>query len=234
MFLIPPIAQDQTYHNFADRRGLLGIAGFFNITTNLGFLVVGMAGIILCATQKTLAARWAWITCFSGVVLVCFGSGYYHLAPNNGTLVWDRLPMSVGFMALTVAVLADYINPRLEKKLLIPAIALGLGSVLYWHYTDDLRAYVMVQFLPLLLVPVVLLLFRSPPQERAYLFSAVGVYMLSKLAEHYDRAIYILTGEIISGHSLKHLLAALALFVVYMMLRRRARHSRPAESAVRS
>lgn len=168
------------------------------------------------------------MTCFIGVALVSLGSGYYHLAPDNGTLVWDRLPMSIGFMALSVAVLANYVNPRLEKILLAPATILGLGSVIYWHYTDDLRLYVLVQFLPLLMIPPVMLLFGATHKDRGYLLSALALYMVSKLAEHYDRAAFEGTGEIVSGHSLKHLLAALALFAVYWMLRRRAPRSRPA------
>ncbi|MCR4346114.1 MAG: ceramidase [Sulfuricaulis sp.] len=234
IFLLPSIAQDPTYHDFADRRGLLGIPNFLNITSNLAFLAVGIAGIILYAGNLKLVARRAWIACFTGVMLVCFGSGYYHLAPDNNTLVWDRLPMSIGFMGLLVAVLVEYVNPRLEKYLLAPAIVLGLASVVYWHYTDDLRLYVLVQFLPLLMIPVILLLFGETQKDRGYLLMALAIYVLAKLAEHFDRAVFELTGNIISGHSLKHLLAAIALFVVYWMLRRRAPGSPPVAPAVRS
>ena len=165
------------------------------------------------------------MTCFIGVALVSLGSGYYHMAPDNDTLVWDRLPMSIGFMALSVAVLADHIHPRLGKILLAPAIILGCASVIYWRYTDDLRAYVLVQFLPLLMMPAVLILFGAARQDRGHLLAALVIYMVSKLAEYYDRAIFEASGNIVSGHSLKHLSAALALFVVYLMLRRRARYS---------
>jgi len=220
---LPPIAQDPMYHAFADRRGLLGISNFLNVVTNLAFLAVGMAGISLCARRRRgLGARWAWMTCFTGVALVSLGSGYYHLTPNNDTLVWDRLPMSVAFMALAVAVLAEHVSLKLEKYLLLPAIVFGLASVITWHYTDDLRLYVLVQFLPLLLLPMVLFLFDSPYTHRGLLPLALAVYVIAKLAEHYDRAVFEMTGEIVSGHSLKHLLAAAALLVVYVMLRRRA------------
>ena len=224
IFMIPPIAQDPAYHDFADHRGLLGIPNFLNIVTNLAFLAVGIAGIILCTAHKTLGARRAWMTCFTGVALVSFGSGYYHFAPDNSTLVWDRLPMSIGFMALTVAVLADCIHPRLEKIWLAPAILLGLASVLYWHYSGDLRPYVLVQFLPLLLIPAAWSAFGGARQDGGYLLMALAFYVLAKLAEYFDRGVFELTGELVSGHSLKHLLAALALFAVYMMLRRRAPH----------
>ncbi len=129
--LLPPIAQDPAYHDFADRRGLLGIHNFLDVTTNLVFLAVGIAGVVLCAWRKGIGARWAWLACFFGVALVCFGSGYYHLNPNDDTFVWDRLPMSIGFMALSVAVLAEHMNPRLEKYLLAPAVIFGIASVIY-------------------------------------------------------------------------------------------------------
>lgn len=234
IFLLPPIAQDPTYHDFADRRGLLGIPNFLDITTNLAFLGVGVAGVVLCARQKNPGARWSWMTCFAGVALVCFGSSYYHLAPDNITLVWDRLPMSVGFMALFAALLSEYLNPRLEKILLAPAIVLGLASVMYWHYSGDLRLYVLVQFLPLLLIPVLLFLSDGGRKDRSYLLMALVFYVLAKLGEHFDRAVFELTDEIISGHSLKHLLAATALFTVYWMLRRRAPGSALPAPALRS
>lgn len=224
---LPPIAQDPSYHAFADRRGLLGISSFLNVATNLAFLAVGMAGIGLCARRRHgLGARWAWMACFTGVALVSLGSGYYHLAPDNVTLVWDRLPMSVGFMALSIAVLAEHVSLRLEKYLLAPAIVLGLASVITWHYTDDLRLYVWVQFMPLLVIPAALLCFDSPHKDRRFLLAALAIYVISKLAEYYDSTLFTATGNLISGHSLKHLLAALALFVVYWMLNARRRNGR--------
>lgn len=218
---LPPMAQDPAYHDFADSRAFFGIPSFLNVTTNLAFLVVGVIGVRACATGSITGARRAWLTCFGGVALVGLGSGYYHLAPDDGTLVWDRLPMSVGFMALLVAVLAEHMRPRLEKILLAPAVLLGAASVLVWHVAGDLRLYAWVQFMPLLVVPAVLLLFDSAYTHRRLLLVALAVYAVAKLAEHYDRAVFEVTGKIISGHSLKHLLAALALFVVHTMLRQR-------------
>lgn len=220
--VLPPIAQDPAYHDFVDNRVFFGIPSFLNIITNLAFLAVGIVGIRWCTNGRgAMGARWSWTACFIGTALVGFGSGYYHLAPDNGTLVWDRGPMSIGFMGLLVAVLSEYMNPRLEKILLVPAILLGIASVVVWHVVDDLRLYAWVQFMPLLVLPAVLLLFDSPYTHRRLLLVALAIYVVAKLAEHYDRAVFEATGRVISGHSLKHLLAALALFVVYGMLRRR-------------
>jgi uncharacterized membrane protein YhaH (DUF805 family) len=226
---LPPIAQDPMYHDFADRRSFLGIPSFLNVVTNLAFLAVGLAGIDLCARRRrAITARWAWSACFTGVALVSLGSSYYHLAPDNMALMWDRLPMSLGFMGLLVAVLTEHVSLKLEKILLLPALLFGVASVGYWHYSDDLRLYILVQFLPLLMLPVILLLFDSPYSHRGYLLVALAIYLVSKFAEHYDRAVFAATGNIISGHSLKHLLAALALFVVYGMLRQRTPRVEPA------
>jgi len=220
---LPPIAQDPAYHDFADHRALFGIPNFLNVVTNLAFLAVGVAGIFLCMRRREGMGAWlAWMTCFVGVALVALGSAYYHYAPDNGSLVWDRLPMSCGFMALTVAILSEHVNPRLERYLLAPALTLGIASVIYWHYTDDLRLYVLVQFLPLLLLPVIQFLYKCPYTDRGLLLLALAIYALSKLAELFDTALYTATDNIVSGHSLKHLLAAAALLVVYWMLRRRA------------
>jgi len=222
MLLLPPIAQDPMYHAFADRRALLGIPNFLNVVSNLPFLAVGLTGIIFCARGPGITgARWAWIFFFIGVTLVCLGSGYYHLSPDNNTLVWDRMPMSIGFMGLLVAVISEHVNEKLERVLLAPAIILGVASVIYWHYTDDLRLYVWVQFIPMLAIPALLLMFESPFPHRRILFVALAIYAVAKVAEYYDQAVFEQTINLISGHSLKHLLAALAPFLVYVMLKRR-------------
>ena len=215
---LPPMAQDPAYHDFADNRAFFGIPAFLNVVTNLAFLIVGIVGVRACATVA--GARWAWLICFGGVALVGIGSGYYHLAPDNSTLVWDRLPMSVGFMGLLVAVLAEHLHPRLEKILLVPAMLLGIASVVVWHVADDLRLYAWVQFMPLLVIPAIMLLFEGRFTHRHLLLVALAIYAVAKLAEHYDHVVFEATGQIISGHSLKHLLAAAALFVVHAMLRR--------------
>lgn len=223
---LPPIPQDPAYHDFADNRAFFSVPAFLNVVTNLAFLIVGIVGVRAGATGAVAGARRAWFICFGGVALVGLGSSYYHLAPDNGTLVWDRLPMSVGFMALPVAVLAEHINRRFERILLVPAILLGIASVVVWRVADDLRLYVWVQFVPLLLIPAVLLLFDNPYTHGRLLLVALAVYAFAKLAEHYDWMVFEATGKIISGHSLKHLLAAFALFVVYTMLRRRTARNR--------
>src|SRR5262245_9106720 len=216
-----PIPQDPGYHVFADVRSCLGLANFGNVVSNVLFLLVGLVGVVWCYRHPAAGATRSWMVFFAGVALVFFGSGYYHRAPDNESLVWDRLPMTVAFMGLFAALVSEHMGARLERALLVPAIVVGIASVYLWKYTDDLRVYVWVQFAPLLAIPFVIAVFPGRYTHRHYLLYGVGFYALAKAAEFYDNGFYALTSSIISGHSLKHLLAAVAPFCVYLMLRRR-------------
>jgi hypothetical protein len=218
VWLLPPLPQDPLYHQFADGRTILGVPNFFNIASNLAFLLVGVAGLHQ-GIRHIPAMRVPWLVFFGGVTLVCLGSGYYHLRPDNGTLVWDRLPMSVAFMGLFVAVIGRRVNPRLETPLLVVAIAAGIASVLYWHYTDDLRLYAWVQFMPLLVIALTLILYPDADGRTRYLAVALALYLAGKVAEYYDRALFMFTDAFLSGHALKHLLSALAAYWILRMLR---------------
>ncbi|CAB5093211.1 Expressed protein precursor [Olavius algarvensis associated proteobacterium Delta 3] len=218
---LDPIAQNTAYHSFADTRELFGIPNFFDVITNLPFLIVGLVGVWFCLRAQVGAIRRAWIVLFFGVGLVSVGSAYYHWNPNNGTLVWDRLPMTIGFMGLFVALLGEYLGNRIAVLLLFPAVALGLATVVYWHFTDDLRPYLWVQLAPLLTIPAVMILFRSGYSHQWLLIVALGWYVLAKVTEAYDVAIFLNTQELLSGHSIKHLLAAAGSYSILVMLQRR-------------
>ena len=168
-----------------------------------------------------MGASRAWTVFFLGVALVFFGSAYYHWRPNNATLVWDRVPMTIAFMGLLVALVSEHAGAELERKLLAPAVTVGIASVAWWAYTDDLRVYVWVQAAPLLAIIFVLIAYAGRHSHRAYLAYALACYVLAKAAEFQDREIYALTSQTVSGHTLKHLLAAIAILFIYLMLRRR-------------
>ena len=221
-----PRAQHQAYHDFADQRLLLGVPNLLDVASNLPFLVVGVLGLALYRTRRRppfaapLATSWAAL--FAGVVLVAFGSAWYHWAPGDASLLWDRLPMTLGFMGLFVALLAEHVSPRLDRLLLGPALATGVASALWWHATGDLRWYYWVQFSPLVCLPLVLAMYPARYTHRLHLLYALGLYVAAKLAESADRGLFDLTGHAVSGHTLKHLLAAGALAVLLHMLWRRA------------
>jgi hypothetical protein len=213
-FLLDAIPQDAAYHLFADRRALFGVPNFWNVATNLPFLAVGIAGwaMIRRIASPQLATHYR-VLC-TAIALVAFGSGWYHFAPSNASLVWDRLPMTVAFMALFSALLADRVSWLLGRALLWPLVVAGMASIAWWVRTEaagagDLRAYALVQFLPMLLMPLLLLFWREGSLAARPLWLAIAAYALAKLAEHFDAAIFAATG-VVGGHALKHLLAALA------------------------
>jgi hypothetical protein len=224
LFSRPPWPQSVAYHDFADQRLIVGVPHFANVVSNLPFLFVGIWGIWIAMRSPTAfrseSERLPYLCFFIGVTLTAFGSTYYHLAPDNERLFWDRLPMAVAFMGLFGAVITERIGRKIGRILLMPLVVLGVGSSLYWAWTDDLRLYYLVQFYPMLAMPLMLLLFPSVYTGTVWLFAALGCYVLAKFAEHpFDATIFHATGHLVSGHTLKHLLAAAAVYCVLHMLR---------------
>lgn len=222
VMLLDPIAQDIEYHQFKDQATLFYIPNFWNVVTNLPFLFVGLYGLysILYSQKIKLIPelKIAYLLFFSSVSLVAFGSGYYHLSPDNDSLVWDRLPMTFAFMAFLSIMFAEFISLRLGQRLLWPLIAFGVFSVLYWHYSEgmgegDLRFYILVQFLTILLIPVILFLFRSRFTNVSGYGYLLGAYIVAKLSEYLD-VVVDNNLMLLSGHSMKHLFAALGIFIL--------------------
>ena len=230
--LISPIAQDPAYHLFADRRTFLGIPNFGDTASNIGFLIVGALGsaFLFGKPGRSLfdppGERRPYLIFFVGVALVGGGSAYYHVDPTSETLFWDRLPMTVAFMALFSAFITDRIHTRVGVVVMLPLLlAIGIGAVIYWHRTEaaghgDLRPYGLVQFYPMLAIPLICLLFPGRHTRGKHVFYLALWYALAKLCEQFDGEIYALLGATVSGHSLKHLIAAVAAYVVLAMLRR--------------
>lgn len=220
MLFVPPIAQTQSYHQFADTNSLLGVPNAWNVLSNIPFLLVGVQGLHFCWQHRSdnfLVVVYSIF--FGGIFLTGFGSGYYHLAPNNQTLVWDRLPMTLGFMALFCAVLTEWIDRRFRYSLWL-FLLIGIFSVWYWAQTDDLRLYALVQFLPMVLLVLIIWLYESPFNEKRALCFALGWYVLAKVLEAFDSQVYSALG-FISGHALKHIAAAVTPFVILHMLKKR-------------
>lgn len=220
---LDPIPQKPSYHNFADSRPWLGIPNFQNVVSNLPFLIVGMAGIGWlrrwdAALEPDLHA--AYLTLFLGLIATAAGSAYYHWAPTATTLFWDRLPIAVAFMGLFTAIIGERIGPNIGRRLLLPLVLYGAGSVVYWSWTDDLRLYAIAQFFPLLAIPLLLALFPARFTRGGDVLIAIGFYVLAKVLEEVDHTVF---GHlhVVSGHALKHIAAALGAWWVVRMLRRR-------------
>ena len=234
VFLFPATPQNEAYHNFADQRPLLGIANCLNVISNAPFLFIGLAGmgLTLRGTRagKNLFVdareRWPWFALFVGVALTAFGSAWYHHRPNDHTLVWDRIPMTIGFLSLVAAVVAERISLRAGIRILLPLIASGIGSVVYWEITQtrghgDLRPYAIAQFGSLLVLVLIFVLFPARYSRGSDFIVSLALYGVAKILEAADKPVFAL-GGIVSGHTIKHLFAALSAYWILHMLRRRA------------
>ncbi len=231
IFSMSPIPQPLLYHQFADQQALFGIPHYFNVLSNIPFLIIGYLGLRLINTDKKIELvkniRYVYKLFFISVLLVGSGSSYYHLSPDNSTLLWDRLPMALAFMSFFTIVVAEFINEKLAVKLFLPLLVTGASSVLYWYWTEsigqgDLRLYALVQFLPVLLMPVIFTLYSSQFTLSYFFWLVLVCYGLAKGFEILDFEMYELT-KTVSGHTLKHLVSAAGAFMFYMALKRRNR-----------
>src|SRR5215467_13433573 len=179
LLLLPPISQDQNYHDFADQRTILGIPYFWNVVSNLPFIAVGLAGSLQFRRNPAIAFL------FLAIMMTGFGSAYYHLDPNDRTLFWDRLPMTIGFMIILAIAIEDRLDAKAGAILLWPLIIVGVFSLLLWRWTGDLRLYGWVQFFPCIALPLLFLLFPPSYTGTSYWIAAAALYAFAKLAEFY-------------------------------------------------
>ena len=221
--LLPPLAQPQWYHDFADQRTLWHIPHGWNVLSNLAFVAVGLWGLRSCArgtmnfAPGSGAARLAWFVMFAGVTLLGAGSAYYHLAPSDATLLWDRLPMALAFSGLVAGTLADR-APRWGGPMLVVLIVTAIGSVVGWATSGNLGPYLAMQASYVAAALLATALIRSPYTHADWLVGAIPLYAVAIGLERFDRPIDAALGSVISGHTLKHLLAAAAVLVIGCML----------------
>ena len=228
--LLPPLRQWESYHHFIDDRTMWGIPNCLNVLSNAPFAFVGVMGLcFICKTRAPYSAggflaqgeRLPFAVFFLGAFLTCFGSGYYHWAPDDATLAWDRLPMTLAFMGLLAAVVGERIDTRAGLWLLWPLVIAGAATVWWWRRSGNLWPYIGVQYFSIVLIALVLLLFPPRYTRKFDLLWVTGFYILAKVAEALDRPVFLLTG-FVSGHTIKHLVAALAVYWVLRMLQKRS------------
>lgn len=223
-FSQPVIVQPQSYHLFADQRAVLGIPNGMDVLSNFFFLLIGVLGLREVLGQLNLVTRASWKWFFLSIALIAPGSAYYHWSPNDATLVWDRLPMSMGFMALYIVILSEHISIR-TQKFLFPGMLTGVLSVLVWVLSGDLRFYFWVQFSSFITIPLILVFYPSRYSLKILYPMALGLYALAKVAEAKDGEIFQASQYLLSGHTLKHLLSASGLGVLWVMVKVRRERS---------
>lgn len=212
-----PVSQAAEYHCFADNITLFSIPNYWNVISNTGFVLSGIWGISILS--KKPYTQWTEWSLMAGIVLTGIGSAYYHYKPDNWTLVWDRLPMTIVFSSFFAVLYSWYFSAATARYIGIAGIVSGIASVLYWYITEingygDLRPYGIVQFLPMVLTLLILVLHRTQHRELWLPLSLMLCwYIAAKAAEHYDHQVYELTNRI-GGHPIKHLLASIATFYI--------------------
>lgn len=227
---LPRIPQPVSYHDFADHRAWLRIANFGDVASNLPFALAGMWGLWFLGKPASRALfvdareRWPFVVAACGLVLTALGSGYYHLAPDNARLVWDRLPMTLVFMSLVAAMIAERVSLRAGLALLPVLLTIGASSVWLWYASElrgagDLRFYGAVQAYSGIVLLLVLLF---PPRytRGSDLGVILAFYILAKLLEAFDKPVFAAL-HVVSGHTLKHLAAGMAGFWILRMVKMR-------------
>ncbi|WP_156455170.1 hypothetical protein [Janthinobacterium sp. B9-8] len=209
-----PITQHAHYHDFADQRAGFGVPNLLDVFSNAGFALIGLWGLRLCWHQTSIS-RAGWVLGFFSLILTALGSAWYHLAPDDTRLIWDRLPIALacaGFLSALASQLHGQLNSRWFA---LPLALWAIFSVSYWVVTQDLRPYLLLQALPLILLP--LWQWQIGGKHRAFwlMLLASLCYILAKITELQDQALFHTLHQIISGHTLKHLFASVAcLFIL--------------------
>jgi hypothetical protein len=207
--VLPSLEQPSTYHAFADRRDVAGVPNGANVLSSIAFVVAALAiaaGLLRNAPLQAVT-RAALAVAALGLVLTAAGSARYHAAPDDATLLWDRLPLMFAFAGFIGAAAAQRVSARTGACSTIGLALLGPGTALYWRATDNLMPYVVLQggeMLALLLI-VLLTARRGDPLPWWWL---IVWYVAAKVVELADAPIFGWTGGVISGHTLKHLFAA--------------------------
>lgn len=232
--VLPPYPQPLAYHRFADQRPFLGVPNFLDVVSNAPFLVVGSLGLLFLLGRRASPAHgafieraeaWPYAVFFLAVALTSFGSAYYHLAPDNPRLAWDRLPLTLGLTSLLAATIAERVGVKTGLRVLVPLLAAGAGGVMYWRWSElrgaeNLHPYLAVHACTILAIVLVVALFPSRYSRGTDMFGAALLYAVAKVAELLDAEVYAL-GHVVSGHTVKHLVAALAVYWILRMLHER-------------
>jgi len=233
----PATPQPLSYHVFADCRAFWSVPNFFNVISNVPFLIGGAWGLWLIwnggGRFSDAREQLPYLIFFLGAFLTCLGSAYYHAAPDNPRLVWDRLPMTLGFAGLVAAAVAERVDLKLGLRALWPLLLVGVATVVYWYATERMGAGNLIPYAAYQgwsIFVIVLLIVAFPVRRYSHgglLAWAAVFYGLAKLFESFDLAVYRLLGGALSGHTIKHLLAAGAVFAIVRQLRLRSALPKP-------
>jgi hypothetical protein len=136
--------------------------------------------------------------------------------------------MSVAFAGLLGLLAAGRVGSRAGGFLGGAVLVLAPLAVLAWLRTGNVVPWAVVQFGGIALVLLVLAATRPLPGAWTVRWSLVlAAYALAKAFELGDHAVFHATGELLSGHTLKHVAAAFAAWPVIGALAPRGRPQNP-------
>ncbi|HEY6445414.1 MAG TPA: hypothetical protein VIY53_03070 [Acidobacteriaceae bacterium] len=228
LFFLARVPIGPHYHDFADKRTLWGIPNALDALSNVPFCLVGIWALISLLRRESPSIfldrreRIPWVIFFAGVTLTGLGSYWYHLAPSDDRLPWDLLPMTCSFLSLIAVTYMERVSLRAGFAALGPLLLLGMATVLYWavttaHGHGDYKFYLAVEFFSPVVLACIVALFPPRYSGMRYLVAAFAFFVAAKLLETYDFGIYR-RSHLVSGHSLKHVTAAVACVWILRML----------------
>jgi hypothetical protein len=225
-FVFGPLPQDPSYHLFVDTRTWGAVPRAGDVLSNLAIFAAGLAGVLLWRRVRIdPGERAAYAVLVVGMLLTAFGSAYYHWAPNDARLVWDRLPMTFVLAAMVALVLADRVDPAFARVAWWPFALLGVAGLAWWAWSDDLLLYLVMRVGSGLLIICLCLLRPGRHSHIGWLVAALALDIVMTVSERLDREIFTITGGLVSGHNLKHLLAGALLGCLLLWLVQRKAQS---------
>ena len=188
----------QSYHNFSDKRTILGIPNGFNVLSNFAILIPAIIYYRKRNKNNLL---------FIHLFLLAIASSYYHFNPSDETIFWDFL-----MIATTSMIIFNMINENKNEGLFY---LFGILSVIYWKMTGDLRLYLLI----LICVPLYIIFkYYKNITLRKYIITFIITFILARLFEHSDNFTYQLTNQQISGHTLKHIIGSIGILSIVQLL----------------
>lgn len=231
----PHVAQHAHYHAFADQRALFGVPYAMDVLSNLPFALAGAIGLVAWFSagrapvgnplrnplRNPDPTRHFAALFFAGLIVTALGSTYYHLNPSDSSLAIDRLGMVASFAGMLGLAAAQRVSLRAGLATVLAVLLMGHSTVAVWAETGNLLPWAVLQGggMVMLLVlamcrPVAQTSAVALPSTTVALLPVVLVYTLAKFLELADQPIFELTHQLVSGHSLKHAVAALAAWPV--------------------
>ncbi|PKA63439.1 hypothetical protein AXF42_Ash005334 [Apostasia shenzhenica] len=219
----PRIPHSPNHHFFADMRNFLGVPNTLNVLTTYPFLLIGVPGLVLSLSGSCFGISlkwevWGWVLFYAGIATTAFGSAYYHLKPDDDRIIWDRLPMTVSVVSLLSNLVIERVDERVGISSLVSFLMLAFISAAFERAFDDLRLFMIFQFIPCIVIPLLVFLFPPKYSHSGYWFWATGFFLLSRFESLADMKLYSVNRYIISGHSLEHLCLAMVPFILTVML----------------